>query len=210
MGVFSVFRQFSEVNTELDNLCNYLLPHQLAVGVPSGVEAMSHLARMWIEDSKSDPDKVLLGYDDRNAHNEVDRRTFLPRMWKIAPGMSRWLQYIYPTDQTTIVFYRGRRIESRAGEQQGCPLMMACHAVVQRVLLEVLGTVTVDPRTTAVASVLSPLAELDMTPMFADDGFLAGSSTEVLRALRHVQSFMPQLGLRFSMLELIPAAGANI
>ena len=48
--------------------------------------------------------------------------------------------------------------------------MMACHAVVQRILLEGLGIVEVDPRTAPVAPVLQPPTDLDMKPMFADDG----------------------------------------
>ena len=118
------------LSTELENLRDHLLPHQLAVGVPCGVEVMPHLARLWLKDNGRNPDKVLLGYDEGNAHNEVDRHHFLKRMWEVAPGLARWLEYIYPTDQATIVFYRGREIESKAGGQQGCPLMMSCHAVV--------------------------------------------------------------------------------
>ncbi len=102
--------------------------------------------------------------------NEVDRHAFLQRMAEVAPGMCRWLEFIYPTDMPTIVLYRGRRIDSSAGGQQGCPVMMACHAVVQRILLEALGVVEVDARTSPVALVLNPPANLDMSPMFADDG----------------------------------------
>jgi hypothetical protein len=87
--------------------------------------------------------------------------------------------------------------------------MMACHAMVQRILLEALGVVEVDPRTTAVAPVMSPPAALDMTPMFADDGYLAGRSYEVARALTHVKTILPMLGLRFSMLDAVPAAGGQ-
>ena len=83
---------------------------------------------------------------------------------------------------------------------------MACHAMVQRILLEGLGVVEVDPRTTPVAPVLDPPADLDMTPMFADDGFLAGKASEVLRSLQHLRPVMPRLGLRFSLLEAVPAA----
>ncbi len=197
------------LSTELDNLREHLLPHQLAVGVPGGVEVMPHLARAWMGYHSNDPDRILLAYDEGNAHNEVDRHTFLNRMSEIAPGICRWLEFIYPTDQATIVLYRGCRIDSRAGGQQGCPLMMACHAVVQRIVLEGLGIAEVDPRTTAVAPVLDPPADLDMTPMFADDGFLAGKSAEVLRALRHLQPVMPLLGLRFSMLEAVTAAAGR-
>ncbi len=87
--------------------------------------------------------------------------------------------------------------------------MMACHAVVQRILLDSLGVVEVDQRTTAIAPVMHPPADLDMTPCFADDGFFAGKSQEVARALAHVQPIMPRLGLRFSMLEAVPAAGSR-
>ncbi len=195
------------LSTEVGNLRDYLAPHQLAVGAPAGVEVMPHLARKWLKHHARDPDRALLAYDEGNAHNEVDRHTFLMRMSQIAPGLCRWLEFIYPTDMPTIVVYRGRRIDSRAGGQQGCPLMMACHAVVQRILLEALGIVEVDPRTSAAAPVLDPPATLDMTPMFADDGFLAGRQAEVRRALLHLQPIMPSLGLRFSMLEVVPAAG---
>jgi hypothetical protein len=46
-----------------------------------------------------------------------------------------------------------------------------------------------------------------MAPGFADDGFLAGDSGEVLRALQHIKPLMPALGLRFGRLGAIPAAG---
>ena len=87
--------------------------------------------------------------------------------------------------------------------------MMACHAVVQRILLESLGVAQVDPRTTAVAPVMEPPADLDMTPMFAADGFFAGKSRTVARAPQHVQPIMPGLGLRFSLLEAVPSAGSR-
>ncbi len=195
------------LGTEVANLRDYLAPHQLAVGVAAGVEVMPHLARQWLRHFADDADRLLLAYDEGNAHNEVDRGTFLTRMSQVAPGLCRWLEFIYPTDMSTIVVYKGRKIESKAGGQQGCPLMMACHAVVQRILLEALGIVEADPRTTAVAPVIEPAAVLDMTPMFADDGFFAGKQAEVRRALVHLRPIMPSLGLRFSMLEVVPAAG---
>eukprot|EP00959_Pyramimonas_sp_CCMP1952_P019743 417114-Pyramimonas_sp.AAC.1 len=123
----------------MKSLGAHLLPHQLAVGVKAGVEVMPHLVRQWRDDNANDPDKFLINYDEGNAHNEVDRHTFLTRMRDIAPGICKWLEYIYPTDVATYVFYRGRAIESRAGGQQGCPLIGACHAVVKRMVHESLG-----------------------------------------------------------------------
>ena len=55
--------------------------------------------------------------------------------------------------------------------------------------------------------VLDPPAVLDMFPNFADDGLLAGSSAQVLRAIAHLKLVMPRLGLRFSSLVVAAAAG---
>ena len=156
-----------------------------------------------------DLDRVLVDFDETNAHNTVDRHTFLQRSHQIMPGVCRWLEYIYPTDRATVVIYRGRAIQSRAGGQQGCPLIGAGHALVQRVLLESVGLADLDPRTTQLAPVLDPKPALDMSPGFADDGFFAGPSRDVLAAVRHVKTFMPTLGLSFSRLEVIPAAGSQ-
>ncbi|CAE8604691.1 unnamed protein product, partial [Polarella glacialis] len=195
--------------SERDALLGHLLPHQLAVAVPAGQEVLPHLAWNWMRTFAQDRDRVLVGYDESNAHNEVDRHTFLTRMGVVVPGISRWLEFIYPTDEATFVFYQGRVIESRAGGQQGCPLIDACHAVVQRLLLEALGIVAPPPHVAPVFPILQPPAQLDMTPMFADDGFFAGQSSEVARALARLSPLMPSLGLRFSRLEAIPAAGAS-
>ena len=83
-------------------------PRQLAVGVLAGVEAMAHVTRHWRDDNANDNAKVLINYDEGNAHNEVDRHTFLERMREVAPGLCTWLEFIYPTDVATHVFYRGR------------------------------------------------------------------------------------------------------
>ena len=85
--------------------------------------------------------------------------------------------------------------------------MTVCHALVQRILLEVAGIIPRDPCTSSVGIVMDPPANLDISPMFADDGAYAGKADEVLRTLRHWQTLMPSLGLRFSRLEAIPAAG---
>lgn len=197
------------LNTEKDSLLDYLKPYQLAVAVRSGTEVMPHLARAWMEEYKNDVSRILVDFDESNAHNSVDRCAFLDRMCVVAPGAARWLEFIYPTAAPTYVFYKGKVIESRAGGQQGCPLMGACHAVVQRSLLEALGIIPVAAGTEALLPTLHPPANLDMTPMFADDGFLAGPADEVQRALAHLVPVLPRLGMKFSKLDVIPAAGAN-
>lgn len=83
---------------------------------------------------------------------------------------------IYPVDMPTIIFCRARQVDLEAGGQQECPFMMACHAAVQRMLLERLSVVEVDPRTSSVLPMWNPPADLDVSPMFADDGFCCGAS----------------------------------
>ena len=194
------------LRSELPVLREHLLPYQLAVGVPAGVEVMPHLHRQWRTTFSADADRVCLSYDESNAHNVVDRHAFLTRMREVVPGVSRWLEYIYPTHQATKVFFHNVIIDSVAGEQQGCPLMMACHAVVQRMLLESLGLVPPLVGSSVSAPVLHPPVQLDIAPCFADDGLLAGPSGEVLRALQHWQGVLPQLGLRLSSAVVAPAA----
>ena len=99
-----------------------------------------------------------------------------------------------------MVFYRVMVLDSRAGGQQGCPLMSACHAMVQRILLETAGIIPSAPGTTPIGQVMDPPARLDITPMFADDAIIAGVDTEVRRVLVQWQSIMPGLGRRFSCL----------
>ena len=90
--------------TELDTLREHLLAHQLAVGVPAGAEVLPHVACLWQHDFRGDPNRVLLTFDEGNAHNEVDRHAFLTRMRELCPGLSRWLEYISPTNSATSVF----------------------------------------------------------------------------------------------------------
>ena len=48
----------------------------------------------------------MLDTDEGNAHNEVDRHTFLLFAREVAPGICRWLEFIYPTECATLVFYK--------------------------------------------------------------------------------------------------------
>jgi len=59
------------------------------VGVNSGAEVMSHASRQFMSDFCDDDDKVLIDSDETNAHNSVDRHTFLNRMREVAPGLCR-------------------------------------------------------------------------------------------------------------------------
>ena len=136
----------------------------------------------------------------------VDRHTFLVRMREVAPGLCRWLEFIYPTDVATHVFYRGRIIPSAAGGQQGCPLFGACHALVKRMVHESLGLVAPLAGSQIQLPPIDPPINLDIAPTFADDGVIAGDESEVLRAIQHMKKVMPMVGLRFSMMQVVAAA----
>ena len=188
---------------------HHLLPHQLTVGVPAGVEAMSHVTRHWREDNANDNAKVLINYDEGYANNEVDRHTFLVRMREVALGLCKWLEFIYPTDVATHVFYRGRVIPSAAGSQQGFPLIGACHALVKRMVHESLGLVAPRAGSQIQLPRIDPPIILDIAPTFADDGVIAGDEPEVLRAIQHMKKVMPLVVLRFSMMQVVAAEAGS-
>ena len=52
------------LSTEIEYLSSHLLPCQLAVGVPEGVEAMAHVTRHWRDDNANDNAKVLINFDE--------------------------------------------------------------------------------------------------------------------------------------------------
>ena len=54
-----------------------LLPHQVAVGVSGGAEALVHTTRDWIGRSRGDATSVLLQKDIKNVFNEVLPEIFL-------------------------------------------------------------------------------------------------------------------------------------
>ena len=163
------------------------------------------MARRWKEEWLHDADRAMVDFDQSNAHNTVDRTSFLQRAQQIIPGTSRWLRWIYPLDRPTFVFYDGHIIESWCGGQQGCPLIGACHAMVQRAVPESLGLCDVHPATEPLIPFLLPALECDALAMFADDGFLAGRQHELRRGISHLQTHMPDVGLEFSKLDVIPA-----
>ena len=101
--------------TEAETFEAHLHPYQLAVCVASGSEVMAHVSRTWMHEHRSDTSRILLDTDESNAHNEVDRHVFLTRAREVVPGICRWLEFIYPTDCPTVVFYWNRVLDSSAG-----------------------------------------------------------------------------------------------
>ena len=108
-------------------------------------------------------------------------------MREVAPGLCEWLEFIHPTEVATRVFHRGRVIPSAAGDQQGCPLIGACLALVKRMVHESLGLVAPLAGSQIQLPRVDPPIILDIAPTFADDGIIAGDEPEVLPAIQHMK-----------------------
>ena len=59
-------------------LADYLAPHQVAVGVPGGLDILVHGVRAYL---RAQPELVVVRLDLRNAYNEIDRCAAL---WRLA------------------------------------------------------------------------------------------------------------------------------
>ena len=58
-------------------LADYLAPHQVAVGVPGGLDILVHGVRAFL---RAQPEHVVVRFDLRNAYNEIDRCVALRRL----------------------------------------------------------------------------------------------------------------------------------
>ena len=110
-----------------------LAPLQMAVGVKSGAEAMTHVARTWIHHNRHRRDCVLLQRDISNAYNELHPHEFLDDCFSYAPVSSKFAEYCY--GEPSHLMYHGRLLTSNRG-QQGCPLMGPLFCLTRRRMWE--------------------------------------------------------------------------
>ena len=88
-------------------------------------------------------------------------------VWReIAPGLCKSLEYIYPTDIETYVFYRVWIILSKARGQHGYPLIGACHVLFKRMVHESLGIVLILPGSALHLHQVDHPVHLDIAPAF--------------------------------------------
>ena len=194
------------LRSELPALRQHLLPHQLAVGVPAGAEVMPHLFRQLQQHHRADADRVCLSFDEGNVHYVVDRHVFLTRMQEVAPGLSRWLEYIYPTDILSPC-----SDSFSCGWATGLPIddgLSCCCAAAAAGKLGLGGPPGwrhMAPRLRSLSCSRLPSSTwrraIQMTAFWP--GLLAGPSNEVMRALP------PRLGLRLSAASVALVAGRH-
>jgi len=99
-------------------VAEYLSPHQLGVGVKGGAEAAAHAARKFIQASAGD--SVLVKLDFRNAFNTVRRDCILETVRDKVPEIFNFCKLAY--GDFSYLFFRGSKVLSQEGCQQGDPL----------------------------------------------------------------------------------------
>lgn len=157
-------------------LSNLFLPNQLGVGIPNGAEAGSHAARIYYT-SKHNGVRVFLKIDVKNAFNEIRRDALLWKVKSTVPEIYKFVEQCYglPTN----VYYREHVILSQRGVHQGDPLGPALFCLV-------------------IQDIISSLQDLDLNLWYLDDGTIAGSPNNVLKAFATIINLAQQIGLELN------------
>ena len=99
-------------------VADYLAPRQLGVGVRGGAEAAAHAARKYVQASSGD--SVMIKLDFKNAFNTIRRDCMLETVRDKVPEIFNFCKLAY--GDFSYLFFRGSKILSQEGCQQGDPL----------------------------------------------------------------------------------------
>ena len=121
IAVGSVWRRLAAkcVNTYATiKLGDLFSPEQLGVGVKGGAEAAAHAARRYLMELR--PGQHLMKLDFTNAFNTLRRDSMLEIVHASIPEIYNFVHLAYAED--SFLSFRGVRIKSSEGPQQGDPL----------------------------------------------------------------------------------------
>ena len=159
----------------------YLEPLQVGVGTRCGAEALVHSINRNLRLYGERDDHVCLLIDFKNAFNSVNRDSIMSEIRLICPEIATWVEYSYQSaprlyTNTEVLF-------SCKGVQQGDPLgpllfALALHPIVTKIASE---------------------CTLDINGWYLDDGSLIGKTSEVLKALKILQSESASVGLDLNL-----------
>jgi hypothetical protein len=155
----------------------FLLPHQVGVAVPGGIEAIVHTFRSFMDTNAESKGKVILKVDFRNAFNCVHRHIFLPIIHESFPSLFNWVQLCY--GNPSVLAYGDELISSEEGVQQGDPLGPFLFCVVLKQLIRH----------------LSAIDGIHINAWYLDDGCLLGEQSAIRRAIGVISREGPPLGL---------------
>jgi hypothetical protein len=144
---------------DMDLIKTRLLPTQVAVGAPNGLETLVHGTRAWLQQAKHDTSKVLLKIDISNAYNTAHPDLLLKETVSYMPTSASFAKACY--GQATHLILHGRaEMNACQRGQQGCVGMSSMFCLLQRSMRE---------EARGLASNLDYVAE------YADDSLLGGS-----------------------------------
>ena len=141
-----------------------LSPHQLGVGVESGVEAVIHATRLVLED---DPTLQCLQADFQNAFNEIGREYILAEVEKQLPELLAFVSTCYGADSH--LFFGGHKMTSSVGVHQGCPCSLIIFALVLHPVI---------------IAIRTEVPSLKLNSFFLDDSVLIGRTEQLKQALQ--------------------------
>ena len=102
-----------------DPMGNLFRPIQLGFGTRGGAEAAVHAARYFASD-RSEPNRVIVKLDFRNAFNTPRRDHLLEEVKSVLPEYFDFISQMYRLPSN--LFYGSHLLESACGVQQGDPL----------------------------------------------------------------------------------------
>ena len=148
---------------------NYLMPEQLAKGIPSTMGSIVHDAQMLAKRRGSDSPHTMALIDATNAFNSCSRQAILVALPLRAASPARIINEMYARTKAELVIPSSNpvKIQSLEGTQQGDPASMLLFFLsIQHLIRSI-----------------SQSCNLSLNRWYADDGLLIGAVREVTRAL---------------------------
>lgn len=154
----------------IEDCRDHFAPEQLANGVPNGMDAIVHDARMLLRRHGRDPHYVMVSIDASNAFNRFSRQKVLDQLPTRAPSLSRFLDMVYARTTSPLILPSSppTMLVSREGSQQGDPASMLLFSLALQPL----------------ARRISHECDVLMNRWYADDGTIIGRIDEVAKALK--------------------------
>ena len=158
----------------LNDLPNLLAPRQLGFGIPRGVEAAVHAARIYLRSLQSD--QVIVKVDFENAFNSVRRDKVLLAVEEFIPALLPFVHSAYCV--TSSLMWGSEVVKSSEGVQQGDPLgpLLFCLAIHK----------------------MCAKLKSELTVFYLDDGTLGGSREVVINDMKLIEEEASKLGLRLN------------